>query len=109
MSLENAQLALGSVIEEENYLTLVELCQASHASEDHVIAWVFEGVLEPIGETPQDWQFTGQSLRRTRLALSFSRDLEINPAGVALALDLLDEIAVLRARLQRLGVRCHAK
>ncbi len=73
------------------------------------MAWVFEGVLEPIGETPQDWQFTGQSLRRTRLALSFTRDLEINPAGVALALDLLDEIALLRARMQRMTVRCHAK
>lgn len=109
MSFDNAELVLGSVIEEESYLTLVELCQASSASEDRVIAWVFEGVLEPIGETPQDWQFTGQSLRRTRLALSFSLDLEINPAGVALALDLLDEISALKARLQRLGVRCHAK
>lgn len=109
MSFDNTELVLGSVIEEESYLTLVELCQASSASEDHVIAWVFEGVLEPIGETPQDWHFTGQSLCRTRLALSFSRDLEINPAGVALALDLLDEISALKARLQRLGVRCHAK
>jgi chaperone modulatory protein CbpM len=34
-----------------------------------------------------------------------SRDLEINPAGVALALDLLDQIAALRARLQRGGAR----
>ena len=109
MSFDNAELVLGSVVEEENYLTLTELCQASSASEDHVMAWVFEGVLEPIGETPQDWQFTGQSLRRTRLALSFTRDLEINPAGVALALDLLDEIALLRARMQRMTVRCHAK
>lgn len=109
MSFDNAELVLGSVIEEESYLTLVELCQASRASEEHVMAWVFEGVLEPVGETPQDWRFTGQSLRRARLALSFSLDLEINPAGVALALDLLDEIAALRARLQRLGVRCHAK
>lgn len=109
MSLANAELVLGSVIEEESYLTLVELCQASHASEDRVMAWVFEGVLEPVGGTPQDWQFTGQSLRRARLALSFSLDLEINPAGVALALDLLDEIRVLRARLQRLGARSDAK
>jgi chaperone modulatory protein CbpM len=70
-----------------------------------VITWVFEGVLEPIGETPKDWRFTGQSLRRARLALSLTRDLEVNAPGVALALDLLDEIAQLQARLQRLGVR----
>lgn len=109
MSLERVNMTIGSVIEEENYLTLVELCEASSASEDHVISWVLEGALLPEGEMPQDWRFTGQSLRRTRLALSFARDLEINPAGVALALDLLDEIAALKARLQRMGVRCHAK
>ena len=107
MSLEHVNMTVGSVIEEENYITLVELCQATNASEEYVIAWVFEGVLEPTGDMPHDWRFTGQSLRRTRLALSFARDLEINPAGVALALDLLDEIAALKARLQRIGVHCH--
>lgn len=91
----------GSVIEEENCLTLVELCEASSASEEHVISWVIEGALEPLGDTPEDWQFSGQSLRRTRLALSFACNLEINPPGVALALDLLDQIAVLKARLRR--------
>ena len=67
------------------------------------MSWVSEGVLEPIGEAPTEWRFAGQSLRRARLALSLTRDLELNPPGVALALDLLDEIAALQARLQRLG------
>jgi len=95
----------GPVVEEEVHLTLVELCQACNAEEEHVLAWVFEGALEPVGESPQDWRFSGDSLRRARLALRLTRDLEINPPGVALALDLLDDIAVLRAKLQRIGVR----
>ncbi|MCX7163198.1 MAG: MerR family transcriptional regulator [Rhodocyclales bacterium] len=95
----------GPVVEEEVHLTLVELCQACSAEEEHVLAWVFEGALEPVGESPQDWRFTGDSLRRARLALRLTRDLEINPPGVALALDLLDDIALLRAKLQRVGVR----
>lgn len=95
----------GRVVEEELHLTLVELCQACCAEQEHVMAWVFEGVLEPIGRSPQEWRFTGDSLRRARLALRLTRDLEINPPGVALALDLLDEIAALRARLQRIGIR----
>jgi chaperone modulatory protein CbpM len=49
------------------------------------------------------WRFRGSALRRTRLALSFARDLEVNPPGIALALDLIDEIDALRARLHRLG------
>jgi chaperone modulatory protein CbpM len=33
-----------------------------------------------------------------------AQDLEINPPGVALALELLDQIAALRRRLQRAGL-----
>lgn len=96
-------LLQGTVVEEEISLSLLELCQACRAEQELVRLWVFEGVLQPAGGSPQDWRFGGESLRRARLALSLARDLEINPPGVALALDLLDEIAALRTRLQRLG------
>ena len=95
--------ARGPVVEEDVRLTLVELCQACRVPEEYVVAWVLEGVLEPVGEAPQEWRFTGPALRRARLALWLTRDLEVNPPGVALALDLLDEIAALQARLQRAG------
>lgn len=103
MNQTNMTYIQGLVVEETVQLTLVELCQACSAEEGHVLAWVFEGALEPVGKSPQDWRFSGESLRRARLALRLSRDLELNPAGVALALDLLDEIDALRARLQRGG------
>jgi len=103
MNQTNIPFIHGPVVEEEVHLTLVELCQACSANEEHVMTWVFEGVLEPAGESPQDWRFSGESLRRARLALRLSNDLELNPPGVALALDLLDEIAALRARLPRAG------
>ena len=109
MSKADTQLARGPIVEEEIHLTLAELCRACSASEEHVVTWVFEGVLEPSGEAPQEWRFAGDSLRRARLALWLTRDLEVNPPGVALALDLLDEIAQLQARLQRLGVRWSEK
>ncbi len=105
MSKADPQLPRLQIVEEEVHLTLVELCRACSAPEEYVIAWVYEGVLEPVGEAPLDWRFTGQSLRRARLALSLTQDLDINPPGVALALDLLDDIAALEAQLQRVGVR----
>jgi chaperone modulatory protein CbpM len=104
MSKSGATLIHGTVVEEEVHLTLVELCQACNADEEYVLEWVAEGLLEPVGESPQDWRFSGDSLRRARLARRLTHDLEIDPAGVALALDLLDEIAALRARLQRAGL-----
>jgi len=98
----------GPVVEEEIHLTLFELCRVCNVPEDQVRHWVGEGVLEPIGEAPHEWRFAGASLRRTRVATRLARDFELNPPGVALALDLLDEIESLRAHLRRLaggGVR----
>ena len=96
-------VVLGPVVEEEIHLTLVQLCQASHVPEQEIRAWVMEGVLEPEGRGPDEWRFAGSSLRRARTALRLSRDLEVNLAGLALALDLLDEISALRSRLESVG------
>lgn len=105
MNTDKFESEQGVVIEEHVHLTLVELCQACRASPEHVVAWVYEGVLEPLGTTPEEWHFTGASLRRARLAAWLTQDLEVNPPGIAFALDLLDEIARLRAHLQRVEQR----
>jgi len=91
----------GTVVEEDVHLSLLELCRACSAPEEQVRVWVVEGVLEPVGQSPQEWRFGGPSLRRARLAQTLTQELEINAPGVALALDLLDEIAALRANLRR--------
>ena len=93
----------GTVVEEELHLTLVELSRVCNAPEEQIRSWVGEGVLEPAGGSPQEWRFAGASLRRTRVAVRLARDLELNTSGVALALDLLDEIEALRAQLRRLA------
>jgi len=91
----------GSVVEEELTLTAVELCRACNANESHIELWVAEGVLQPSGESRDEWRFGGRSLARMRVAMRLARDLEVNSSGVALALDLLDEIDRLEARLRR--------
>ena len=98
-------LIQGAVVEDELHLSLQELCRASQAPVEQVHIWVVEGVLEPIGHAPQEWRFTGSSLRRARVAVRLTRDLEVNASGIALALDLLDEISALQAQLQQVGLR----
>ncbi len=66
--------------------------------------WSREGVLEPVGSSPDDWRFSGPSLRTARAALRLRQALELGPGGAALVLDLLDEIEHLRARLRRAGL-----
>lgn len=92
----------GGIVEDEIALTTIELCRAGNASEAHIELWVGEGVLQPSGASPEEWRFSGQALRRVRVATRLSRDLDVNPPGVALVLDLLDEIEQLEARLRRL-------
>ena len=90
----------GSVVENEVHMSIVELSHASRTPEDLIMSWVSEGVLSPTGSSPQDWRVSGDSLRRATTAAHLTHDLELNVPGVALALDLLEEITQLRARLQ---------
>lgn len=92
------------VVDDTLQFTLDELARACHAPPDELVALVLEGVLQPSGSGPGDWLFAGPSLGRARSALRLARDLELGVAGAALALDLLDEVARLRARLRRAGL-----
>jgi len=93
----------GIVPEEPTELTLAEVCRASAVQTEFIFELVEEGVLAPVGQEPQRWRFTCSHLRRVQVASHLQRDLGVNLAGAALALDLLEEIETLRARLQVLG------
>jgi chaperone modulatory protein CbpM len=91
----------GQIVDEHVEFTFVELCRITGATEDELTLWISEGAFDPAGSGPQDWRFSGASLRRVRTAQRLSRDLQINAPGIALALDLLDEIDTLRSHLRR--------
>jgi len=91
------------LIEEHAELTLADVCSACTVEIDSIVALVDEGVLEPSGSELRQWRFSGAQLRRATAALRLQHDLGVNVAGVALALDLLDEIERLRAQLRAPG------
>jgi len=82
----------GQVLDDTIELTLIEITEACSLSTEQIVELVKEGVLDPIGEEPMDWRFHGTSLTKARVAMRLQKDLGLNLAGVALALDLLDEI-----------------
>ena len=92
----------GFILEEQIGLTLADLCRACGAQAELLVELVEEGVITPSGEAPDGWRFTGVHLRHARVAIRLQRDLGVNPAGAALALQLMEEIATLR---ERLGLR----
>ena len=89
----------GSIVEHDVHMTIVELAEATSTPEDMIMAWVSEGVLSPAGASPQDWRFSGNSLQRAKTAARLMHDLELNLPGVALALNLLEELDQLRSQL----------
>jgi len=92
----------GLVLDETITLTLEELSSACAVRIERIVELVDEGILEPTGRDPDMWSFPGPSLGRARVAMHLQRDLDINLAGVALALDLMDELESLRARLRQI-------
>ena len=94
---------IGVILEEQTQLTLVEISRGCAVHAECIVELVEEGVLAPVGHDPRTWRFTGVQLRRASIALRLQRDLGINLAGVALALDLLDELNAVRARLNSIA------
>ncbi|MBI3561545.1 MAG: MerR family transcriptional regulator [Gammaproteobacteria bacterium] len=105
MTTHNRPPPLGvCILEEQAPLTLAELCRACAVHAERIIELVEIGVLEPDGREPTRWRFGGESLYRARTVLRLQRDLSIDLAGAALALELLNEIETLRTRLRTLGM-----
>lgn len=79
--------------------SLGEICRVCGSETEWVVELVEQGILQPTGEGRQEWKFSGSSLHIAMKARRLQQDLGLNPSGVALALELLDEIESLRARL----------
>ena len=93
----------GVILEEQVELTLAEISRSCAVHAEYIIELVEEGVLAPVGREPRGWRFSGGQVRRASMALRLQRDLGVNLAGVALALELLDELNAMRARLSAIA------
>lgn len=102
MNSKKTKLLRGDLLDEDVEMTLAQLCRACELSEAQIIELVEQGIIDPLGPEPAEWRFVSVSLRRVRITRNLQRDLGVNAPGAALALELLEEIEELRARLRRL-------
>ena len=103
MTKDLLSLLSGEILEEDVELSLAELCRTCRVTQERIVALVEEGVVDPLGRDPTQWRFRGMNVRRVRCAVRLERDLGVNLAGAALALDLLEELEHMRNRLRRIG------
>ena len=90
------------IFNEELNCGLDELCSLCRVSSEEVIELVEEGVLTPQGSAMSDWYFDHLAVKRLQTAVRLQRELDVNLPGVALVLDLLDELQELRQQCRRL-------
>jgi chaperone modulatory protein CbpM len=95
-----SEILSGTILEEDSEVSLAQLCDACAVHAEAVEAMVEEGIVAPIGGGISKWHFTRSSVVRVRTVLRVQRDLHVNLAGAALALDLLERIEALNARLK---------
>jgi chaperone modulatory protein CbpM len=100
MAERKSETLTGKLLEEDSEVTLAQLCDACAVHAEAIEAMMEEGIVAPVGGEVSKWRFTRSSVVRVRTVLRMQRDLKINLAGAALALDLLERIERLQARLK---------
>lgn len=83
-----------------NPLTLSDVCEICRVSSDIIHSLVQYEIVHPQGLEPKEWVFDLNELRRIQTALRLQRDLDINVAGIAIVLDLLDEMQKLNDEMK---------
>ena len=92
----------GKILSEDPKLALDDICETCGLPEEKIRAYVEEGVVEVRGDNVKRWRFSEVSVVRIQKAYRLEKDLRLNPAGAALALDLMAKIEELRNELRRL-------
>jgi len=97
---DSREIMAGTLVDDDQLFTLADLCQSCGVPAEVIANMVEFGIIEPRGDIVTKWQFTGGCLWRVTTVVRLQRDLEVNLAGAALALDLIEEVRDLRRQLR---------
>jgi chaperone modulatory protein CbpM len=86
------------ILDASHTLTVEELCERCQVEITWIEEMVAHGVISPV---EGGRQFAELTISTVRTARRLQRDFELNPPGVALALELLAEIDRLKNELRR--------
>jgi chaperone modulatory protein CbpM len=86
-------------------LNIDEFCQCIELPRVTLLEIIEHGIVEPSGAAPENWQFNLSALVITKRAIRLQTELQIEWSGVALALQLLDELEQLRTENSQLRRR----
>jgi len=102
-SSSNSQSVSVELVSDRLTLSMSEVCQRCGLHGDDVRQLVAHGVVVPLSESDDDWQFAGDTLQLLAKAARMQRDFELDAAGLAMALSLLDELQRSRRQVDKLS------
>lgn len=83
--------------------SLRDVCERYGANAEYITEMVAFGIIEPqTGLIPQQWRFSCSALLRIGKALRLQNDLSLNLPGIAMSLELHDEVESLRREVKSL-------
>jgi chaperone modulatory protein CbpM len=97
--MKNERILVGVLIEETTSITFKEVCLKYNISNELLIEMIEHGLLSPQSARIEHTQLNLKDLHRIESAFRLHKDLGVNLQGVALALDLLEEVEELRKEL----------
>ncbi len=94
------------LLDEQLRLDLRDMCRVCGVHAEFLMELVEEGIITPRpgprrrtrARAAHGWQFDGIAVVRVQRAVRLQQDLGVNLPGIALALELLDELEHLRQR-----------
>lgn len=77
-------------------VSLTELVEISGVAQNELVVWISYEIIRPASMKNNEYHFSLSELQRLKTALRLQRDLELNVSGIALVLDLLEQMQDLR-------------
>ena len=95
---------LTGVVLDDVALTLEDLARACAVEAQWVVERVEGGLLGRTSVESIEWRFVSADLARARRLAALERDFDANQELAALVVDLIEEVARLKARLKAAGL-----
>jgi len=92
-------------LNEQTAFSQAEFAELAGLSEIELTEWVEQGWLLPVDPLERPWRFGADRLIVVRRACRIRRDFELEPEGLALVVQLLDQIQFLERQLRDLKAR----
>lgn len=89
-------------VDEYVELTLEEICVACNASSEFIEEIIQYGIIEPRRMGLETLRFDLEHLRRIKMVQHLQKDLEVNIAGAALVIEMMDKMERMRKKLELL-------